>query len=134
MTELCKAPKAKRAENFRRHGAGEKREGEITMSDQPKPEHRCDCCGHHEDDHAGCGECRCPITTDHDGGVCECGHVHGRGCLVCGCPGYEERDELDDYEREGLRRVTLFDGRVMWVDDDDPNDDETIRAALEEDQ
>lgn len=35
----------------------------------------------------------------------------------------------DDQE---LRRVLLADGRVVFVDADDPNDDATIRAALED--
>jgi hypothetical protein len=32
---------------------------------------------------------------------------------------------------EGLRRVTMYDGRVVFVDRDDPNTDEQIREALE---
>jgi hypothetical protein len=35
----------------------------------------------------------------------------------------------DTYE---LRRVSLSDGRVVLVDADDPNTDEAIRAALQE--
>jgi purine nucleoside phosphorylase len=36
------------------------------------------------------------------------------------------------YEELSLRRVPLSDGRVVLVDVDDENDDEVIRAALED--